>query len=119
MSVALPTGLAAEVEAALEVAAGRPIRLAGAEPTHGGCVNPSACLLGEDGTRWFVKWNERAPRGLFDAEADGLAALAGARALRVPEVLGVGRGTLQWLLLEYVAAGRPGRDYAARLGAGL
>jgi hypothetical protein len=42
MSAALPAGLAAEVEPALEIAAGRPVRIAGAEALHGGCVNPCA-----------------------------------------------------------------------------
>ncbi len=122
MTLSLPTGLAAGVESALEVTVGRAVRIARAEPIHGGCVNPSACLIDGDGTRWFVKWNERAPAGMFDAEADGLAALAHARALRVPAVLGVSAGAssaLQWLLLEYVAPGRPAPDYASRLGEGL
>lgn len=110
-------GLAAALEGALERVVGRPTRVSGAEPLGGGCVNPAARVTTDQRETFFVKWNARAPRGLFDAEADDLRA----RAVRVPEVLAAGSGgpVPPWLLLEYVARGRPGPDYADLLGAGL
>jgi protein-ribulosamine 3-kinase len=121
VSAALPGALASSLEEALERTLGRPTRVIASRPLTGGCVNPSARITIERGDDFFVKWNERAPAGLFAAEADGLRALADARALRVPEVIGVGPGVdaPQWLLLEYVESGRPGPDYGARLGRGL
>jgi fructosamine-3-kinase len=121
LSSVLPGGLAHELGQALEAALGRPTPIVGAQPLTGGCVNPSARIMTEQGDRFFVKWNPRAPAGLFAAEADGLRALAAARALRVPEVIAVGGGDHgpPWLLLEFVEAGRPARDYAERLGHGL
>jgi fructosamine-3-kinase len=115
----LPDNLLPLIEAAL-AALGPVGRVTRVDPLGGGCVNHASCLTTDRGERFFLKWNARAPAGMFAAEADGLRALAAPRALRVPEVLGVGEsGSPPWLLLEYVAAGRPGRDYAARLGEGL
>ena len=111
----LPAPLVAEVEAALGT------RLRGSAPIGGGCISFGARLDTERGERFFLKCNPTAPRGLFEAEADGLAALAAARSIRVPEVIAVGNGvgSSAWLLLEYVAPGRPRPDYDEALGEGL
>lgn len=120
----LPRGLAPAIEDAL-AEAGLPSHIVSVEPLGGGCVNHACRLITDRGGTFFLKWNERAPAGMFDAEADGLRALAGTGALRVPQVLGTwdtsgGRtGVPAWLLLEYVAPGRPSRDFAARLAEGL
>ena len=125
MSVPLPDGVRTGVEAALEGVAGRPVRVLSARALGGGCINPSARVETDGGEAFFVKWNERAPRGMFEAEADGLEALRTAARggpLVVPEVLGssdaAGSGTA-WLLLELVPEGRPGAAYAEALGHGL
>ncbi len=120
----LAPALSSALERALEGVLGGAVRLAGAEALGGGCVNPSARLTTERGERFFVKWNPRAPADLFAVEADGLRALrtAAGAALRVPEVLAVGRGgggSPPWLLLEYIEPGRAGPAYASALGAGL
>jgi fructosamine-3-kinase len=78
-----------------------------------------------DGEAFFAKWNRSAAPEMFEAEADGLAALreAGASAgLRVPEVIATGAGTAgepPWLLLEFVERGRATRGYGERLGRGV
>lgn len=84
-------------------------------------MNSAARVTTDHGETWFLKWNPRSTRSIFKAEADGLRALAAARTLRVPAVLAVGSGEAAppWLLLEYVAAGRPSSGYATTLAAGL
>jgi fructosamine-3-kinase len=122
VTAALPDGLAERLEQALERVTGRATHLTRAVPLGGGCINPSARIDTDRGERFFVKWNPRPPAGVFGAEADGLLALAHARALRVPAVVAVGDAWpsgLQWLLLEHVESGRPATDYAERLGVGL
>jgi protein-ribulosamine 3-kinase len=60
-----------------------------------------------------VKTNDRSPPGMFDAEARGLAWLAEAHAIRLPEVLGVGApGEPPYLALELIRpkSRRPGFD---------
>ena len=61
---------------------------------------------------WFLKISTAAP-GMLSAEADGLAALADSRSIRVPEVRAQGEG---WLLLEWLALERPGNRCEAALG---
>ena len=84
-------------------------------------MNSAARVTTDRGETWFLKWNPNSPQSMFDTEADGLRALASAHAVRVPAVLAVGsgEGAPPWLLLEYVAAGRPGPGFAAALAEGL
>jgi fructosamine-3-kinase len=82
----------------------------------GGDINDAFAVKLADGRRVFVKTNARAPAGMFEAEARGLAWLADADALRVPEVLASGEG---FLALELLAPAPRVRDFDERLGRGL
>lgn len=65
----------------------------------------------------FLKTGAGGAAEMLEAEAEGLEELAGARALRVPEVLGAGvRGGEAWLALEWIDFGRPVADTEAMLG---
>lgn len=78
-------------------------------------------LLGSGRQRWFVKLNDADLLPMFSAEADGLEALAGCPALRVPRVVGHGVGGRQaYLVLEYLHL-QPLRDplHAACAGRAL
>ena len=76
----------------------------------------------DDGRRIFVKHHHDAPPGSFPAEADGLAWIAEAGALRTPAVLAVGDGgdtpflALEWIDRERGAAGR-GEEFGRALAA--
>jgi fructosamine-3-kinase len=96
-------------------------RILAAHPVGGGCINHGARLEIDSGAALFLKWNERTPSELFVAEAAGLRALREACDLRVPEPVAHGDegDSHGWLLMEYVAPGRPGPSYAATLGRGL
>jgi protein-ribulosamine 3-kinase len=90
-----------------------------AERVTGGSIN--TCY------RWdaaagalFVKVGPRAAHAAFTAEAAGLAALAAARALRVPEVRACGRtDSAAFLALEWIEAVPPSATCERRLGEGL
>jgi len=92
-------------------------------PVGGGDINQAFRLDFEDGTRAFAKVNARAPAGMFSAEAEGLDWLRAAGALPVPEVLAVleaeAPGEDAVLVLRWLEAGRPARDFDERLGRGL
>jgi fructosamine-3-kinase len=122
----------ARVQAAIGVALGAPV--AGARRIEGGDINEAYEIALADGRRLFAKTNRRSPRGMFAAEARGLAWLAGAQALRVPSVIAVsaeaasgqatGQATgeeagPQFLILELVASSAPAPDFDERLGLGL
>lgn len=108
--------------AALERALARrfdvPVR--SAERLSGGDINDAFAVTLADGRSVFVKTNDRSPPGMFDAEARGLAWLAEARALRLPEVLGVGgAGEPPYLALELLTPGRRRARFDEELGQGL
>jgi fructosamine-3-kinase len=115
-------GLVEAVASALGVA------VTGAAPVSGGDINEAFALSLADGRSVFVKTHARPPRGMFAAEARGLAWLAEAAALRVPEVLavggpaeggGAGRGGPSFLVLEHIAPATRRRDFDEVLGRGL
>ncbi len=80
----------------------RPFRIERQQEAGGGCIHRALVLEGR-GSRWFVKLNEAAALPMFEAEMDGLAALAEAGALRVPQPLccGIAEGEA-YLVLEFL-----------------
>lgn len=73
--------------------------------------------LGAESGYWFMKAGDAE---MLAAEADGLAALAGGAALRVPRVLDAGTaGEQGFLLLEWLPLVRGSAGDAARLGEAL
>lgn len=95
-----------------------PFRMQRALAAAGGCINSAVILEGKE-LRCFVKLNRASRLAMFEAEAAGLAELAGAGALRVPRPLCWGADqTRSWLVLEYLHITRHGADWG-RLGAGL
>lgn len=117
---ALPPPVHAGLERALRRLGASPV-LREIRPVTGGCINHGAKVTAQDGAVYFLKWNASAPPTLFQAEADGLAALAATGALRVPRPLAHGGGSSSpaWLLMEHVPQGAPGRAFDASLGEGL
>lgn len=91
-----------------------------AERLSGGDINDAFAVTLQGGRTVFVKTNDRAPPGMFDAEARGLAWLAEARAIRLPEVLGVGEpGEPPYLALELVRSGPRRPRFDEELGRSL
>ena len=88
---------------------GAPVSLNG---VGGGCIAESSIATFADKTSVFVKCAAGAP-DMFEREAEGLAALAAAKAIRVPAVLAVDR---EALVLEQIGQGAPGADFFATFG---
>jgi len=85
----------------------------------GGCINNTLKVTTSEGP-FFLKWHKNIPPDMFEKEALGLRLLREAGAVPVPNVFG--HGTINgnhYLLMEFVDAGPPGRDYWSRLGASL
>jgi fructosamine-3-kinase len=88
----------------------------------GGDINQVQQAQLQDGRTLLVKTQHAELPGLFLDEAHGLAWLAEARALRVPEVLHASDADAlgpACLVLEWIAPGVRARDYDAQLGRGL
>ena len=104
------------VGGALEAVTGAPV---GFELEETGSGLHRIWILADDrGRRWFVKSSASAPPDQFPTEAEGLLALAEAGALRVPRHPTAG-GPPPFLLMEGIATGTRGPEFAEELGRGL
>ncbi len=87
---------------ALRAACGDGFAVQGCEPARGGCIHDAFVVRGDD-TRFFVKMNSADALPMFEAEADGLAAIAASGAFRTPQVVGSGADEVHaWLILEHI-----------------
>jgi fructosamine-3-kinase len=103
------------LESRISETTGISFRLAGEQTTGGGCINQTAVLTGTDGRRFFIKRNAAHLADMFAAEAEGLAALAKADAIRVPKPVCHGiDGSQCYLVMEALELG--GRLDPARFG---
>jgi fructosamine-3-kinase len=105
--------LVAALEGAISHAVGTASRIARASPVGGGCIHETVALEGPDEARYFAKLNDARFGANFEAEADGLIALAGT-GMRVPRPVtqGAAEGRA-FLVLEFLALGE-GSDAAHR-----
>ncbi|HEY8431441.1 MAG TPA: fructosamine kinase family protein [Sandaracinaceae bacterium] len=101
------------VREALAQALGSAVR--DVRPIAGGDIN-DAWRVETDGGAVFVKTNDGADPEMFVREAEGLAWLAEARAVRVPAVLAA---SSSFLALELIEPARRAPDFDERLGRGL
>ncbi len=108
-------------EAAVTCACGalglEPSQVRAATPVGGGCINDALRLRTTAGT-FFLKWNARTVHRFFQAEAEGLGALARAGAVTTPSVVARSRegDPVPWLLLEWIEECRPDSAAWRRLG---
>lgn len=90
--------------------------IAVAEPVGGGCIH-QAWRVCDGRQHYFVKTNAADALAMFEAEADGLAALDAAGAIRVPRKVSAGRTAQQaFLVLEHLELRDLGNAAGARLG---
>jgi fructosamine-3-kinase len=88
-------------------------------PVGGGDIS-AAWRLETSGGAVFAKTGPASSFEMFSAEAEGLEALAGPGAIRVPGVVACGvSGDTAFVALEWLSLGRPTRAAEARLGEGL
>ncbi|MBT8077827.1 MAG: fructosamine kinase family protein, partial [Gammaproteobacteria bacterium] len=86
------------------------------EPVAGGDIN-AAWRLATSAGRVFLKTSDASRIDMFSAEADGLRALAGANAVRVPQVIACGiAGTTSYIAMEWLQFARATRDMEEVLG---
>lgn len=86
-------------------------------PVAGGDINRAYALELSDGSRIFMKANNRDRENLFISEADSLEAIRSTKAVRTPRV--IARGTdedFSFLLLEYIETGYGDRRSHEMLG---
>jgi fructosamine-3-kinase len=92
------------------------------DPVTGGDINQAFAVTLASGRRLFAKTHRSALPGVFVREAEGLAWLAEAKAVRVPEVIAASDEDANGppcLVLEHIAIGAPAADHDDKLGRGL
>jgi fructosamine-3-kinase len=92
------------------------------EPLSGGDISRTLRVTLESGQRVFAKTHPSAASGMFTREAEGLAWLAEAGALRVPRVLAASEADAlgpACLVLELIEARPRAKTYDETLGRGL
>ncbi len=118
-----PDALAAALARAVCDATGELFEAKKVEAVGGGCIHTALRLEGETARgmrRYFAKVNDALKAPMFEAEADGLAALGDAGAIRVPAVVARGDdGESAWLVLEWLELAPLDAASGARLGSAL
>jgi len=87
-------------------------------PSHvgGGCIN-QAVKFSDGCQHWFVKVNDAELLDMFEAEAEGLNAMAETRTIRVPRALCTGSFENQsYIVIEYISHGRSRSDSQQQAG---
>jgi fructosamine-3-kinase len=105
MASGAPVGDLDVIAHQIGTATGRPFRIQRQQSVGGGCIN-RAVVLGDTRRAYFIKLNSADRLAMFEAEAEGLAALREADAIRVPEPICTGvAGGQSYLAIEYVDVG--------------
>jgi len=109
--------------AAIADAAGEGFEATALTPVGGGCIHTALRVDGESKSgkkSYFAKVNDAEHAGMFEAEADGLAALADSKAIAVPAAVAHGSdGERSWLVLEWLDLSPLDAASAGALGGAL
>ncbi|MGB5733109.1 MAG: fructosamine kinase family protein [Thiohalocapsa sp.] len=105
-----------EIARQIADATGQPFAPRATRTVGGGCIN-RALVLSDGDQHWFVKVNQPALLAMFEAESDGLAAMAETASIRVPRPVCTGIADGQaFIAMEYVALGGGGGRSGALAG---
>lgn len=89
---------------------GRPFVLEKQQSVGGGSIN-SCYVISGSGHQFFLKLNNINRLSMFEAEAEGLQAMAATETIRVPAVIAYGRcASHSFLVLEYISLSGRGSD---------
>ena len=118
-----PDPVARALGAAISEAIGAKFDVTSTAPVGGGCIHTALEVSGKSANgepRYFAKVNEASSAALFEAEADGLAALAAARCVTVPRVVARGHDDERaWLVLQWLDLAPLADPSASALGHAL
>lgn len=107
------------VEALISDKTGKGGRISSRQAAGGGCINNAERIVLDDGRSFFLKSNAAPLPRLFECEAEGLAALHAAGAIRVPAPIGTGGGAdgvPAFIVMEYIQPGRAGARFQSEMG---
>ncbi|MDZ7606980.1 MAG: fructosamine kinase family protein [Cyclobacteriaceae bacterium] len=98
---------------------GKPIKVFGARPVSGGCIN-NAVVVDTDQGQFFLKWHSAIPADMFEKEAMGLQLLAEPNIIKIPGVRGYGHiDGRHFLVLECIRSVRQANRFWENFGIAL
>jgi fructosamine-3-kinase len=96
------SSLLASIQDGLTKATGEAVELEWLRNLPGGDINRAALIRGGH-TKWFLKFHQQAPEGMFAAEAQALQEISAQGCIKVPAPAALGStGETDWLVLEYL-----------------
>lgn len=99
---------------------GNDVTILSRTPISGGDINSAYCLTLSEGTRVFMKANDKRNADFFRAEKEGLEAIKKTNAISTPDILGYGvEKNTAFLLLSFVEAKAPSDGVHERFGRNL
>lgn len=99
----IPESIKLAIESELDITINSAVSL------NGGDINQAAKVETNSGDRFFLKWNDSAPKDMFEAEAKGLELLDSALTdLVIPEIYLISDN---FLLLEYIEESNTGSSF--------
>jgi len=114
---------AAALEGSIAAATGEAFEIRSLTPVGGGCIHTALRVEGKSASRaarYFAKVNDADRAAMFAAEAEGLAALAESKALRLPRVIAHGHdGERAWIVMEWLDLAPLDATSGAALGRAL
>jgi fructosamine-3-kinase len=100
----------------ISLATGHPFKPSTPRSIGGGCINSAFCIS-DDQMTYFVKQNRRHQVAMFEAEAQGLRALASANAIRIPHVICTGvTDDHAFLVMDYITFAAPSQHSSRDAG---
>ena len=91
------------IEQAVRAHTGNAFRIVDTQAVDGGSIHTALRVTDSSGSAYFVKVGDADCAAMFDAEADGLAAIAASASFRTPAVIACGTdGAHAFLVLEYL-----------------
>jgi fructosamine-3-kinase len=110
------------IKLAIEGCFGRDVSVAKETYVSGGDINEAVCLWLSNGEKVFVKINSLDSKGFFEAEAEGLSAIASTHTIATPALLCKGTDrekNISFLMMEMIERGKKIPDYWETFGTEL
>jgi protein-ribulosamine 3-kinase len=108
-----------EVEKVLNLHINTGEKIVSTGASGGGCINNGTEVITDKGNSYFVKYNSRSPEDMFTCEMNGLEEMRKSKAIRVPQVFGVGGGIGSipcFIILEHIKGSRRLPDFYEDFG---
>lgn len=107
------------IEEAVRGCFGTDVNIEDSRSVGGGDINSARLLMLSDGRSVFIKYNSSSNSAFFDAEEEGLSAIADTGVIKTPELFCKGMDPdkgISFLMMERIVTGTPGQNTWYEMG---